>query len=163
VLTFEFALYYSFSTLFGVLTRSPVVAILMTCLLWFILFLTGWTYGFLEATRKPFTLDQPATPVAGADGEWPQAPRGAPGEKLVPDWLYTTVDVVHFVLPRMKDTDFLLSKLVVSGIYPADAPQRREAEKAFASFRWTEALTVSGIFLAVMLGLACWRFSTRDY
>ena len=28
---------------------------------------------------------------------------------------------------------------------------------------WIEILGVSAAFIAVMLGLACWRFSTRDF
>ncbi|HTU91401.1 MAG TPA: ABC transporter permease, partial [Gemmataceae bacterium] len=36
VLTFQFAVYYAVSTLFAVLSRSPIVAILMTCLCWFV-------------------------------------------------------------------------------------------------------------------------------
>jgi hypothetical protein len=30
-------------------------------------------------------------------------------------------------------------------------------------FQWGESVGVSLAFIAVMLGLACWRFATRDY
>src|SRR5205823_1576448 len=51
ILTFEFAVYYAVSTLFAVLTRSPIVAILVTCAVWLLLFLAGWGYRFIDATR----------------------------------------------------------------------------------------------------------------
>ena len=54
VLTFVFAVLYSFSTLFGVMTRSPVAAILLTCALWVLLFgvwVTNWTIDNVYRTR----------------------------------------------------------------------------------------------------------------
>src|SRR5262249_48644963 len=44
VLTFFFAVLYAVSTLFGVLTRNAIVALLMTCLFWGALWGIGRTY-----------------------------------------------------------------------------------------------------------------------
>ena len=52
IITFFFAILYSVSTLFGVLTRSPVVAILLTCGAWLFLFIVGVTHNFIEEQRK---------------------------------------------------------------------------------------------------------------
>src|SRR5262249_599050 len=51
VYTFFFAILYAVSALFAVLTRSAVVAILMTCGVWFVLFLVGLLHGLGEAQR----------------------------------------------------------------------------------------------------------------
>jgi ABC-type transport system involved in multi-copper enzyme maturation permease subunit len=140
VLTFEFAIFYSFSTLFGVLTRSPIVAILMSCLLWMILFIVGSTYKYLELTRK---VDIPS--------------------QRLPEWVGTTVESVHFVLPRVQDLDVLNSKMIRSSLPHVDHSEPRGVDNFLESFQWGENLIVSGIFIAVMLSLSCWRFATRDY
>src|SRR5581483_4369391 len=51
-ITFFFAILYAVSTLFAVLTRSPVVSILMTCGAWFFLFVVGTTNLALQAFAK---------------------------------------------------------------------------------------------------------------
>jgi ABC-type transport system involved in multi-copper enzyme maturation permease subunit len=142
VLTFQFAVYYSCSTLFAVLTRSPIVAILMTALLWLILFVVGVLYAQVEFNRK----------VGGPAGSWPT-------------WLNTTIETVHFVLPRIHDLDSLNQKLVLDDLpaISADPTEREMIRKIFESYHWGETLTVSCLFIAVMLGLACWRFSSIDY
>src|SRR5205814_8418581 len=48
VITFSFAILYALSTLFGVLTRSPITAILLTVLFWFFLFLLGGLHSLFE-------------------------------------------------------------------------------------------------------------------
>jgi hypothetical protein len=168
VLTFEFAIFYAFSTLFGVLTRSPIVAILMTCLLWLILFVVGWTYRILDLTRNPEVMlaSQAQMQPPGDDKDDPgekKAEEAPLDMKMAPDWVYHSVDAVHFVLPRINDLGVLMTKVIVGDLLPAEAPARKQIEKVYASFQWTENLTVSGVFIALMLGLACWRFSTRDY
>ncbi len=52
IITFFFAILYSVSTLFGGSTRSPVVAILLTCGTWLFLFIVGVTHNFIEEQRK---------------------------------------------------------------------------------------------------------------
>jgi ABC-type transport system involved in multi-copper enzyme maturation permease subunit len=139
VLTFQFAIYYAFSTLFAVLTRSAVVAMLMTGLLWLVLFLVGWSHRILTEMEKA-----------------PENERPSPG-------LVKTVGALHTVLPRVSDLSILNSRLIVGEIFPADSPEYRQAQKEYESVQWGENLAVSGAFIALMLGLACWWFSTRDY
>jgi ABC-type transport system involved in multi-copper enzyme maturation permease subunit len=134
--TFEFAIFYAASTLFGVLTRSAIVSILMSCFLWVVLFAVGNGYQFVEAVRD---LD------------------------MLPGWLTTTADVAHFVLPRYKDIDALNSQAIAHDLLGSDSPARKSMDKIFASIRWTESLGFTTAFIAVMLGLSCWRFATRDY
>jgi hypothetical protein len=77
--------------------------------------------------------------------------------------VYDGGKVVHYVLPRIKDIDKLTTKLVAGDLLPADSEVFKNADVAFASFSWSESISVSAIYIAVLLGLASWRFATRDY
>lgn len=134
VLTFFFAILYAVSVLFGVLTRSTVVAILGTCAVWLVLFLVGWGYQHIDSRRQP-------QQYAG--------------------WVYPTVDTLHFVLPRTRDLSSLTAELLARDALLNENPHLREDRPS--AFNWAESLTVSGAFIAVMLGLSCWHFATRDY
>jgi ABC-type transport system involved in multi-copper enzyme maturation permease subunit len=156
VITFQFALYYAVSTLFGVLTRSPIVAILMSCLAWFIFVgVVGYGYRFIDTTRKLTEImkDKQNEP----DGKRP------PPEILLPEAVYTTADVIHFVTPRLNDLDALVGKLITDDTAPPESDDRKVADKLYASFSWTEALTVTSIYIVVLLGISCWWFATKDY
>jgi ABC-type transport system involved in multi-copper enzyme maturation permease subunit len=134
--TFEFAIFYAVSTLFGVLTRSAIVSILMTCFAWLLFFIVGIGYQMIQPLRE---FD------------------------IVPGWLTTTADVAHFVLPRYKDIDALNTEMVSRDLLAPENPQRKMMEKVFASIQWGETIGFTLAFIAVMLGLSCWRFATRDY
>jgi ABC-type transport system involved in multi-copper enzyme maturation permease subunit len=136
ILTFEFAIFYAVSALFGVLTRSPIVSILAACLTWVVLFAIGLGYVVLDATRpfKPWS-----------------------------DWVYTVGDTIHFVLPHYKDLDVLTSHLLARDLMAPDSQERKMMDKSFTSIRWGESLGVTTTFIAIMLGLSCWWFATRDY
>lgn len=153
VLTFQFAFYYAVSTLFGVLTRSAIVAILMSCLAWFLFSLVlGNGYRVIDATRK---LPEIAEVVQEEKGPVPPRP--------FPDWVYTSADVVHFVTPRLKDLDTLTNKLIVDDTLPEFSEDRRLADKLYAGFRWGEALAVTALYIVALLGLSCWRFTAKEY
>jgi ABC-type transport system involved in multi-copper enzyme maturation permease subunit len=137
ILTFEFAIFYAISTLFGVLTRSPIVAILMACLAWVVLFVFGWAFStFIEPTRE---------------------------YRVWPAWTYTTADVAHLVLPRYKDLDVLGSRLIAQDVLGPDNPTRKEIETNAKNIRWADTIGYTLAFIALLVGLACWRFSTKDY
>jgi ABC-type transport system involved in multi-copper enzyme maturation permease subunit len=139
VLTFFFAILYAVSTLFGVLTRSAVVAILVTCAVWFICWLAGTLHTGLEMVRKTPSFDEG-----------------------IPNWVYGTVDTVHAVLPRTSDLNIISTRLVSDSVL-TEAETRQKKLHLLPETHWGESLGVSGLFIAVMLGLASWRFSTRDY
>jgi ABC-type transport system involved in multi-copper enzyme maturation permease subunit len=149
ILTFFFAILYSISTLFSVLTESPIVAILATGLAWVVFSVTGWAYQLPEALRIQYEAQHtPAEQrVINPDGAW--------------------VDVVkaaHFVMPRVKDIDYLTSQLLIKDLLVANPTgTQNSGEKTKESFSWQESLMVDGLFTALMLGLACLRFATKDY
>jgi ABC-type transport system involved in multi-copper enzyme maturation permease subunit len=139
VLTFFFAIFYAVSVLFGVLTRSPIVAILVTCFAWFFVWLVGQIHLGFEVIRKQ--------PVARGE---------------IPNWAYVTVDTAHFLLPRSNDLKLLTTRLLCNEVL-TEGEIRQAHLDLTTSITWGESLTVSVVFIAVMLGLACWRFATKDY
>lgn len=140
IITFFFAILYAVSTLFGVLTRSPIVAIMMTVVVWFVLWLVGQVYAGLEVVRK----DSPEV-----------------AEKI-PQWVYTSTNALHFVLPRTSDLDLLTTRLLSREVLTESEIKARKLDLLPAP-NWAESLTISGIFVALMLGAACWWFATKDY
>jgi hypothetical protein len=158
VLTFFFAILYAVSVLFGVLTRSTVVSILMTCFVWFVL----WVVGLLDDWANPAPAASPRP--AGITRSAPAAdPSEAASSRFeAPRWLATTVGAVHAVLPRTGDLGRLTTQLLSEELLSESERRQRQLDRE-PPFTWVESLTVSGAFIAVMLGLACWRFTTKDY
>jgi ABC-type transport system involved in multi-copper enzyme maturation permease subunit len=140
IITYFFAILYSVSALFGVLTRSPIVAILMTCFAWAFLFGLGFAYQLVErqVSQRAETEISPSLKV-----------------------LSSTVKAIHFVLPRTRDLDVLTSRLLMGDLLTGNQIRHQKLDPTPIS--WGESLAVSGIFIAVMLGLSCWRFATTDY
>jgi hypothetical protein len=142
VLTFFFAVLYAVSTLVGVLTRSPITAILVTCLVWAVLYGIGRAHLYFH-DEEP-ALSRLAAPASSS----PQRTAVA------------VIDACHFVLPRTKDLDVLTSDLLEKDLIPElGQDQAREGPP----LNWGESLAVSGAFIAVLLGLACVYFTFKDY
>jgi hypothetical protein len=144
--TFQFAIFYAISTLLGVLTRNSIVAILTCVAAWAVLFGVGWGYRYVDARRPEKLKDNPVE----------QASR-------LPDWLYPTADVLHFVLPHYKDLDALTTKLINRDLVDRDSERIKEINERLRSINWAESLGVTSAFIALMIGLACWRFAVKDY
>lgn len=147
IYTFQFAIFYAVSALAAVFTRSAIVAILGSVILWVLLFAVGWTHWFfIEKGRD--------TKPASTTGHW----------------AYVTYDAVHSVLPHYKDVDWLTDRMIQEDLInktKTDAADREKAIKAldkdYGAYHWGTSLLVSGLFIAFVLGLACWRFAVRDY
>jgi ABC-type transport system involved in multi-copper enzyme maturation permease subunit len=142
ILTFFFAILYAVSTLFGVLTRSTIVAILMTCGAWFAFFLVGTLY---------LLFDQRA--------HVEEAMKLPPEQRWSQNTFGSIVRAVHFVVPRTSDLNQLGQQLVLGDFLT----QKAAAKMNPSSITWGESLSVSGVFIALMLGIACWWFTTKDY
>ena len=122
VLTFFFAILYSASTLFGVVTRSPIAAILLTCGVWFFMLAVGWTQSILNVYR---TRDRYAEAIHKAYGDEGLAMLrriGSPNPDAEPstdangkprlhmedfafeeNWFTEGVTALHTILPRTQD------------------------------------------------------------
>lgn len=192
VYTFQFAILYSVSAVAAVFTRNVIVSILVSLALWTFLITFGWVHwGYVEARRphpdaEVTTQEENPFNVNGQDSQ--QAP--PPKEDVTKDPVYITMDVMHTVLPRYKDIDWLTSRMLEEEairIRPEPEPdpsdkdehaawekrkenaekihkqQLKALDRRYGSYDWTSSLVVSSIFIVLMLGLACWRFATKDY
>jgi ABC-type transport system involved in multi-copper enzyme maturation permease subunit len=171
-ITFFFAILYSVSVLFGVMTRSAVVSILVTILTWFFLFAVGLTVGVLAA------LDVQDAMMKGMEkagrGKWKGPPpelKELPAEALSGEPLprpYSdspfgrVVRGIQRALPRTSDLNALVSDTLQRDLVAMPRGVRDAALRA-DPISWGESIGVSLAFIAVMLGLACWWFSTKDY
>jgi ABC-type transport system involved in multi-copper enzyme maturation permease subunit len=144
IMTFSFAILYSVSALFGVLTRSAIVSILITCVVWAVLFAVGKWYVVVEELRMSEVASKQKV-----------------DEPIETQWWYRVPRVLHFALPRYKEIDALTSRFLMMDLLTAN--QIKEQKLPASDINWGTSLTVSLSFIAVMLGLACWRFSVRDY
>jgi ABC-type transport system involved in multi-copper enzyme maturation permease subunit len=138
-MTYQFAIFYAVSTFFGVLTRTPIVSILTACAFWALLWIAGNGYVGINYTRQ------------------------LPEQMRLPEWVYVTSDTIHLVLPHYKDLDALTSKMLAEQLLPEETPERQQVEKSYESINWTESLVVTSLWIALFVGLACLRFSTKDY
>jgi ABC-type transport system involved in multi-copper enzyme maturation permease subunit len=155
ILTFFFAILYAVSTLFAVLTRSTVVCILLTLVVWAVLFGVGFAYN---------TLHPPSGP-SGIEALLAEEGTGAARREEAPDTaglLVRAVDVVHAVLPRTGDLGALSTQLISQELLSPAERSMFGFEQA-ARVNWVESVGVSAGFIAVMLGLSCWAFARKDY
>jgi len=160
VLTFQFALYYAVSTLFAVFSRSSVVAILMTCLFWFVFaFVIGYGYYWVDLSRKWNVVLQIQVEAQGGE----KLDKEMMPEKLFPDAVYTVADIIHLVTPHLKDLDTLTDKWIIEDVLPPNDLRRKMAEKTYAGFRWLETLSVTSLYVVVLLAVSCWWFARKDY
>lgn len=135
-LTFSFAILYAISTVVAVFTRSAIASILLTIAFMFLLFLIGMAKTALDVNRVFQAFK-------------------------IPDWAYTVVDGLHAVLPRYKDLDRLTGKLLAQTNFP-EGDARLQGIGLIEYPSWGGTGGVSLLFIAVMLALACWKFSKRD-
>ncbi len=55
-----------------------------------------------------------------------------------------------------------MSKVLARQFF-TDEEARLKGIAQLPAITWSESLTISGVFVALLLGLACWRFSVKDY
>jgi hypothetical protein len=194
VLTFFFAILYSVSTLFGVLTRSPIAAILLTVGVWAVFFLIGIMHSIVEGFRTRDRMAQAieaklgdegvkAMEAAGADPNNPERHSPMQGQLRLADMRFQengfsrTIYVLHLILPRTSDLYLLTDRQIVHDLALGEPTLPPERDKPPAELpggiqlpqvtekppTLIEALGVSGAFIALMLGIACFWFATKDY
>jgi hypothetical protein len=107
--------------------------------------------GFVMAATRPVARPNPFSP----------GPELEPIE-YTPGWFPMTVRAVRFFLPRTGDLTTLVNDQLWADLMGLPRALRAAATQS-APVSWAESLTVSGVFIAAVLGLACWWFSTKDY
>ncbi len=137
LLTFFFAILYSVSAFFGVVTRNAIVPILMAMITWFGCWVVG--QGYL-VVHLPGVAEE------------------------VPGWVTSIVDAIHAVLPRIDQIDQAISWSIAkaNGITPEHYP-KIFGGAPFPTVEWGGMLATGLIFIAILLSGACWIFSRRDH
>lgn len=147
LMTLSFAILYAVSTVAAVLTRNSIVAILVTVAFGGLL----WLVGKVESVAQIFRFQADA--VAELKKEEPQYPM----------WTKITGGL-NRALPRWHDIDVLTGNAVMSSLMTL---KQQEAQGASALQKhlpsWGGTIGVTAIWIVALLGLACWRFSTKDY
>lgn len=146
-ITYYFAILYAVSTLFGVMTQSAVVSILVTCVAWGLFFVIGILYHVFEDDRQRRELarkQNPMTEVADRENAF-----------------HTIIRVIYPVTPRTADLTLMMTDVLYRDFFSARVAEKLPLIRS--EIRWKESLAVSGGFIALMLALSCWWFATRDY
>lgn len=138
ILTFTFAIVYAVSTLVAVLTRSPTAAMVLSIGFMLFLYIVGQVKTLFDVFRN------------------------SPRPQRVPDLAYALVDALNNCLPRYKDLDKLTSKMIADGTL-TDAERHGLGMSAIQYASWPATFGVSLAFIVLVLGVACWRFRTRDH
>src|SRR5262249_44374370 len=111
ILTFYFAVLYAISALIGVLTRSPIICILVTCAAW----LVFWLVGLVQQHRNaPASASEARMRRAEALGKIEEAPMPPAGGPEATPWLKTSINVLHKVMPRTDDLGSLTTQFLSS-------------------------------------------------
>jgi ABC-type transport system involved in multi-copper enzyme maturation permease subunit len=139
ILTFEFAFFYALSTLGAIWTRSPIVSILFCIVAWGVLWGLGWGHFLVSQVKE-------ASPESGVAG-----------------WVSSSVDVAHAALPHYLDLDWLSDRMLRERSLGLSQAERDQLAKQYAPYRWSESLLVTGLYIVLLLCLACWRFAVKDY
>lgn len=153
-----FSFIYGFTMLFGILTKSSVNALLLTVVVWFVLWLTQKLEH--ETGRKVFGAE-----TIGAHN---------------PDFkgVSTTVQKIHSVthemmeyLPRTRETGYLFRRVIAADapysfkeiLWGGRLPSLFTQSEAESKRSVMDILATGLLFNAVLYMLAYWRFATRDF
>ncbi len=159
IVTFYFAILYSVSVLVAVLTRSSLLAILATVIVWALAFGAGYLHDKVQqAERQTEKMKEKLRELQpGSDDELPPEVSRATN---FADWVKVVANVGHTILPRTYDLDDRMIRLIADGILTPAEIKNKNLDEPIPSY--TATFGASFAFIAVMLGLACWRFSSRD-
>jgi ABC-type transport system involved in multi-copper enzyme maturation permease subunit len=160
VLTFCFAALYAFSVLASVLTRNTLATIMLTGLAWALLWCVGKVNDGIENR---------AAQLAKLD-DLPEQVRGVARERMeeqpvfgfIPKSTFPVFKALHTVAPRTYDVDERLSRVIAAGLLTPNQMKARDYGDD-PRYSWGEMLGATAAGIAVVLALACWRFSSRDY
>lgn len=153
-----FSFVFGFTILFGVLTKSSVNALLLTMVVWFMLWLTQKLEH--ETGRKLFGVES----VSAHNPDLKSVMTTA--EKIN---LYTHQMMEH--LPRTRETGYLFRRVIEAdapysfkeilwgGRLPSMLNKQESAPKRLV----LDTVSAGLLFNAALYLLAYWRFSTRDF
>jgi ABC-type transport system involved in multi-copper enzyme maturation permease subunit len=160
LIVFFYAILYSVSVLIGVLTRSSLVAILLSVLFWFLLLGIGIAHARLHAPPDPSIEDVINESSAASRNKGMGEVMSHPDQPQSP--VVLTVDALHFALPRTNELGYLTKHSLSQELLSEQERKAFDFQEIPEVNVW-ETVGMSFLFIALMLGIACWRFSVRDY
>jgi len=190
LVTLFFSYLFAICTLFGVLTRSTIAALLLTLLAWTGIGLVNIVEGGLFMARTGFVLELES--IAADEQRYAERGEALP-ETIVKERetatrvlgvvgpIHRTLFALKLVLPKTDETIELLGRTLTDPSGLPDPPPAGGRRGMFGSYRVSdEALTratmehlhqrpiwwvlgTSLLFTAATVGLAGWFFCRRDY
>jgi hypothetical protein len=134
-----FAILYAASCLAGVLFETSVVSIFAALSLWLLSFSAVTTHNVVH------NID-----------------RYMPGEKIeIPEKLKRGVEIYYFLLPKTGDISQLFEAYMTEGRVSQEA--QRIGEDLRRRLDPPTVVGTSAAFTLMLLGIACWVFSRKDY
>ena len=70
---------------------------------------------------------------------------------------------INRILPRWRDIDRLNGDIIEKSLMSVKKQEARQAIEKKHMPTWGGTLGVTGLWIAGLLGFACWRFSSKDY
>ncbi len=160
VITFCFAVLYAVSTLSAVLTRNALVSILLTGMAWGLLWGVGKVNDGIESRREQ---EAKARPQAGTpEAVLRQVESEQPLWGFIPRSAFPVATALRAVTPRTYELDDRLVRLIAEGILTPSELKTKEYDTPPRT-SWAELILVSLAGIGMLIGLASWRFSQRDY
>jgi hypothetical protein len=169
LLVVHFAVFFSFSCMLAVWTRSTIVCILGSLLFWAVC--CGLNYGRHHTLAEPpFAPRQAAALLATTTptGSMADVPRAATAAQVAtmeepPSRAVSfALEMGYWVLPKPLDVGILLGELLGAEEHVAPVPQY-QAVKARGSLHLDWSLLASCLFALAMLGVAGYEFVRAEY
>lgn len=164
LLTFHFAILYAISTFAAVFTRSSLLAILLAVTASGVFWGVGKAHDGIR-NREDARAAGPLTPKdlqGDPDAVLERLDPDAPLWGFIPKSTFPFIKALYTVLPRTFELDERQSHLIAKGVLSPNQLKQHGYDKPPRE-SWAEVLGVSTAFIAVLLALSCWRFSSRDY
>jgi ABC-type transport system involved in multi-copper enzyme maturation permease subunit len=154
-MVFYFAILYSVSTLVGVLTRSPILAILVTCVLWGIFWANGYVHGLVEQARDGLEMIEKSGSQPETRRDARRAIRNgadsveASEVRVKPRWRQSDIpgvrksaivasDVLYTALPRTADLDDFTANMIGRNVLSKSEQRDLQLHVSTALFDWYE-------------------------
>jgi ABC-type transport system involved in multi-copper enzyme maturation permease subunit len=147
LMTLSFAILYAISTVTAVWSRNAIVSILVTLAIAGLLWLVGKA-EFASRVHRVLRDEEAALKKEEPKYDW---------------WARAAVGL-NSALPRWHDIDVLTGRAVEQSLM---TPSQQE-EQGTAGIKkhlpsWAGTIGVTALWIVALLGLACWRFSVKDY
>jgi ABC-type transport system involved in multi-copper enzyme maturation permease subunit len=154
-LTFFFAILYAVSTLVGVVTRSVVMSILVTV----IVYATLAVIGLAHSGAELFERMEKESGLIKERGGGEQMP-----DKDKPAWLapaITSIKIIYAISPRTDDLNDINDLIVYTDFMTGNLGDMKKFDNSDRN--WWLGFLVSAIWIVLVLGLATLWFYYKDY